>query len=156
MTEPTDRRPDDEVVAATDADIEIDEGPAPDAEPDVVPATAAAASTREPAVSRSSGRQRERGYRGSLPPKEDRLARPWILIVIGIFVLIILLSIAGVPSRFIPDPTPLPTPSPAASVSAEPSGSGSAEPSGSASESADASASEEPSASASSEASSAP
>ena len=154
MTEPTDRRPDDDVEAA-DADIEIDEGPTPDAEPDVVPATAAA-STREPAAPRSSGRQRERGYRGSLPPKEDRLARPWILIVIGIFVLIILLSVAGVPSRFIPDPTPLPTPSPAASVSAEPSGSGSAEPSGSGSESTDASASEEPSASASSEASSAP
>ena len=95
--------------------------------------------------------KREPGYRGSLPPREDRLARPWILAVLGIFVLVIVLSVAGVPSRFIPDPTPLPTPSstpvpsespsaepsesaeesgvPSASASAEPSGSASVEPS---------------------------
>lgn len=85
--------------------------------------------------------KREPGYRGSLPPREDRLARPWILAVLGIFVLIVLLSIAGVPSRFIPDPTPLPVPSstpvPSESPSAEPS------------ESAEASASPEASAAAS-------
>ena len=87
--------------------------------------------------------KREPGYRGSLPPREDRLARPWILTVLGIFVLAIVLSVAGVPSRFIPDPTPLPTPSstpvPSESPSAEPS------------ESAEESASAEPSASASAE-----
>lgn len=99
--------------------------------------------------------KRELGYRGSLPPREDGLARPWILAVFGIFVLVILLSVAGVPSRFIPDPTPLPTPSstpvPSESPSAEPSGSVEASPSaapsatGSVETSASASASEEPS-----------
>lgn len=86
--------------------------------------------------------KREPGYRGSLPPRQDRLARPWLLIVLGIFVLAIVLSLAGIPSRFIPDPTPVPLPSlaPIPSESASPSGSvegsGSAEPSASASESA--------------------
>ena len=99
--------------------------------------------------------KREPGYRGSLPPREDRLARPWILAVLGIFVLIIILSVAGVPSRFIPDPTPLPTPSstpvPSESPSAEPSespessGSASAEPSGAESVEPSASTSAEPS-----------
>lgn len=69
----------------------------------------------------------EPGYRGSLPSREDRLARPWILAIVGIFLLVIVLSIAGVPSRFIPDPTPIPLPSlpPSASASAsvEPSSS---------------------------------
>ncbi len=51
------------------------------------------------------------GYRGALPSREDRLARPWILLVIGIFVLVIVLSILGIPSRFIPEPTPVPLPS---------------------------------------------
>ncbi len=80
-------------------------------------------------------REREPGYRGSLPPREDRLARPWILAVFAIFVLVFVLSFLGVPSRFIPEPTPVPLPSvpaPSASVSAEASGSGSAEASGSA------------------------
>jgi cytoskeletal protein RodZ len=84
--------------------------------------------------------KREPGYRGSLPPRQDRLAKPWILTVAGIFVLIIVLSIAGVPSAFFPDPTPLPTPvatpSPSADASAEasesPDASESAEPSDSA------------------------
>ena len=83
---------------------------------------------------------REPGYRGSLAPRQDGLAKPWILAVAGIFVLIIALSIAGVPSRFIPDPTPLPTPiatpipsaAPSADASGSPQASGSAEPSGSA------------------------
>jgi hypothetical protein len=94
--------------------------------------------------------KREPGYRGSLPPREDMLARPWILAVLGILVLIVVLSIVGVPSRFIPDPTPLPTPSstplPSESASAGPSESAevSAEPSASAAPSA--LASEEPSA----------
>ncbi len=91
--------------------------------------------------------KREPGYRGSLPPREDRLARPWILVVLGIFVLIIVLSLAGIPSRFIPDPTPVPLPSlaPVPSESASPSGS--AEPSASpdASGSVDATSSVEPS-----------
>jgi hypothetical protein len=101
----------------------------------------------------STDPKREPGYRGSLPPRDDRLARPWILTVLGIFVLIVLLSIAGIPSSFIPDPTPVPLPSstPAPSVvaseSAEPSESAEAstEPSGSAEASAPPSDSAEPS-----------
>lgn len=68
---------------------------------------------------------REPGYRGSLPTREDHLARPWILLVIATFVLILVLSVLGVPSRFAPEPTPTPTPVPlpslpAATESAEP------------------------------------
>lgn len=95
----------------------------------------------------------EPGYRGALPSRVDRLARPWILAVLGIFVLVIVLSIAGIPSRFIPDPTPIPLPSlPPASGSVEPSESvspESAEPSASVSASPDASVSVSASASAS-------
>ncbi len=88
------------------------------------------------------------GYRGALRSREDRLARPWILLVIGIFVLVIVLSILGIPSRFIPEPTPVPLPSvPVSTAEASPSASASA--SESASPSASGSASESPSASAS-------
>lgn len=70
---------------------------------------------------------RSPGYRGALPPREDRLARPWIMLVLAAFVLILVLSVLGVPSRFIPEPTPVPLPSvPAPSASAEPSTSASA------------------------------
>lgn len=65
------------------------------------------------------------GYRGTLPPREDRLARPWLIIVAAIFIGILVLSALGIPSRFIPDPTPVPLPtnppttqSPSASPSA--------------------------------------
>ena len=88
--------------------------------------------------------KREPGYRGSLPPREDRLAKPWLMIVAGIFVLIILLSVAGVPSRFFPEPTPVPTPVATPTPSAEPSASASeaASPSADASESAEPSSAE--------------
>jgi hypothetical protein len=78
--------------------------------------------------------KRESGYRGALSPRNDRLGRPWVITVIGVFVLIIVLSLLQIPSRFIPDPTPVPVPStPAApSESAEASPSGSVTPSGSA------------------------
>jgi len=87
----------------------------------------------------------ERGYRGALPSREDRLARPWILTILAIFVLVIVLSIIGIPSRLIPDPTPVPlssTPAFPASSSAEASPSESVAPSESASESASPAASE--------------
>lgn len=85
------------------------------------------------------------GYRGALPPREDRLARPWILLVIAAFVLILVLSVLGIPSRFIPEPTPVPLPSvPAPSLSVEPSASASASGSASASPSASEEASPSP------------
>ena len=88
--------------------------------------------------------KREAGYRGALPLRNDRLARPWILTVIAIFVLVLILSIAGIPSRFIPEPTPVPLPSaPVPSATAEPTESPS--PSASESPSEDASSSESPS-----------
>jgi hypothetical protein len=64
------------------------------------------------------------GYRRSLPSRDDRMAKPWILTVIGAFVLVLALSALGVPSRFTPDPTPIPLPSvPVPSGSAGASGS---------------------------------
>lgn len=64
---------------------------------------------------RSSG-----GYPGALPPRNDGLARPWVLTVIAIFVLMFVLALAGVPSSFLPEssPTPLPLPSVSAGASA--------------------------------------
>lgn len=50
------------------------------------------------------------GYRGTLPARDDRLARPWLIIVAAVFVGILVLSVLGVPSRFIPEPTPVPLP----------------------------------------------
>ena len=94
----------------------------------------------------------EPGYRGALPTREDRLARTWILTVIAIFVLIFVLAVLGIPSRLIPDPTPIPLPStPVSSGSVEPSASASASTSPSASSSASASESASPSASPSGE-----
>jgi hypothetical protein len=99
----------------------------------------------------SNDPQKPTGYRGALPERTDTLAKPWILGVIGIFVLILVLSALEVPSRFIPDPTPLPVPSvapsespstdPSAEVSADPSAEDSAGASAAPSESAAASAS---------------
>jgi cytoskeletal protein RodZ len=94
----------------------------------------------------------EPGYRGALPSRGDRLARPWIITVLVIFALVIVLSILGIPSRFIPEPTPVPLPSLPASSSAEASPSASESPSASPSESAPAS----PAASASASPSAAP
>jgi hypothetical protein len=70
------------------------------------------------------------GYRGSLPPRNDRLGGPWVIGVLVAFVLIFVLSFAGLPSRFFPAATASPIPSellpsisPAESL---PTGSGSA------------------------------
>ena len=92
--------------------------------------------------------KREPGYRGALPTRDDRLARPWLFIVGGIFVLIFILSALQIPSRFVPEPTAVPTPSasaaPSASASASAEASGSAQASASASASASALASASP------------
>lgn len=85
----------------------------------------------------------ESGYRGALPPQDDTLARPWVLTVIAIFVLILVLSVLGVPSRFMPEATPTPVPS--ITESAEPSGSADASGEPSAEPSSSAEASESPS-----------
>jgi len=71
----------------------------------------------------STDPQKPSGYRGALPERNDTLAKPWILGVIGIVVLIFALSALEVPSRFIPEPTPVPLPSvaPSESASAGPS-----------------------------------
>lgn len=89
--------------------------------------------------------ERTPGYRGALPTRDDTLSRPWILTVVGIFVLILVLSVLGVPSRFIPDPTPIPLPSALPSGSLEPSPSASASPEASESASPEASESARPS-----------
>jgi hypothetical protein len=68
------------------------------------------------------------GYRGTLPERDDRLARTWLIVVGVIFVAIMVLAVLGIPSRFFPEPTPVPTPSPSATESSSPS----ASPSGSA------------------------
>jgi hypothetical protein len=54
---------------------------------------------------------REPGYRGALPPRGDALARPWVVIVIALFVLVFALSFAGLPSRLFPAPSVEPIPS---------------------------------------------
>ncbi len=48
---------------------------------------------------------------------EDRLSMIWALAVPVIFALVILLSFAGIPSRFFPGPTEAPLPSAPASAS---------------------------------------
>ena len=85
------------------------------------------------------------GYRGALPPQNDALARPWVLLVLAIFVLIFVLALLNVPTTLFPPASPTPVPS----ISVEPSASGSASPSASGSASAEASASGSSSASAS-------
>ena len=93
---------------------------------------------------------KEPGYRGALSPREDNLAVPWIAIVVGIFVLIIVLSVLGIPSRFAPTESPPPSTAASASAAASAGESASAEASAEAStsESAEASGSAAPSPSA--------
>ena len=86
------------------------------------------------------------GYRGSLPPRKDRLAAPWVVIASIIFVLIFALAFAGVPTTLFPEATP--SPIPPASVAPSPSGSASGSTSASASAGASGSASAVASASA--------
>lgn len=62
------------------------------------------------------------GYRGSLPPRTDRMALPWLATVVAVFVLVFLLAFLGVPSRFFPSPSIEPNPSVLPSGSAIPSG----------------------------------
>ena len=65
---------------------------------------------------------RSTGYRGALPPRNDAMARPWVLIVIGLFVAMFVLAFLGFPSSIFPSPSAKPSPS----FSLTPSASGSA------------------------------
>ena len=79
----------------------------------------------------SDSRRPEGGYRGALPPRQDSLARPWVIVVFAIFVLIFALAFAGFPSRLFTEPTPGPVPTVVPNGSAAPSVSGSGAPSAS-------------------------
>jgi len=79
--------------------------------------------------------QRPSGYRGALPTRNDTIARPWVLAVVAIFVLMFVLAFLGFPSSLFPQPSGSPNPS----FSLSPSTSAAASPSGSASEQASAS-----------------
>ena len=91
------------------------------------------------------------GYRGSLPPRKERLAAPWVVVAWVVFVLIFALAFAGVPTKLFPEATPSPIPpvsvAPSASSRASPSGSASAGASASANPSAPASVAPSPAAS---------
>ncbi|MEO8252356.1 MAG: hypothetical protein ABI578_07770 [Chloroflexota bacterium] len=71
------------------------------------------------------------GYRGALAPRTDSLAKPWMLLVVVIFVLIFALGYAKVPSAIFPSPSPSPTPSASVAPSGSGGASGSAAPSAS-------------------------
>lgn len=77
------------------------------------------------------------GYRGALPPRNDWLARGWVIVVIAIFIGMFVLDVLNVPTILFPEPTPAPSIGPAPSGSADPNASSepsvSAEPSGEAS-----------------------
>ena len=93
--------------------------------------------------------QRPSGYRGALPTRNDTIARPWVLAVVAIFVLMFVLAFLGFPSSLFPEPSGSPNPSfsLSPSTSAAPSASEGSSASEEASTSSAASASEEASAS---------
>ena len=62
------------------------------------------------------------GYRGTLPPRNDRLAVPWVITVVAVFVLVFVLAFAGVPSKLFATPSVSPGSSIVPSSSAAPSG----------------------------------
>jgi hypothetical protein len=75
--------------------------------------------------------QRPSGYRGALPERHDAMARPWVVTVIAIFVLMFVLPFVGFPSSLFPGASGSPlasnslAPSASSAASASPSGSGS-------------------------------
>jgi uncharacterized membrane protein len=62
------------------------------------------------------------GYRGTLPPRNDRLAVPWVITVVAVFVLVFVLAFAGIPSKLFATPSASPGSSIVPSSSAAPSG----------------------------------
>jgi hypothetical protein len=75
------------------------------------------------------------GYRGALPPRGERLARVWVLIVILGFAFMFVLAALNVPSALFPEPTPSPIPSLGPAPSESPASSESPAPSASPGES---------------------
>lgn len=75
--------------------------------------------------------QRPSGYRGALPERHDEMARPWVVIVIAIFLLMFVLAFVRFPSSLFPGASGSPqasnslAPSSSSAASASPSGSGS-------------------------------
>jgi hypothetical protein len=73
--------------------------------------------------------QRPSGYRGALPERHDAMARPWVVTVIAIFVLMFVLAFVGFPSSLFPRASGSPLasnsllPSTSAAASASPNGS---------------------------------
>ena len=65
--------------------------------------------------------ERPSGYRGALPTRNDALAKPWVLAVIAIFVLIFLLAALGFPSKAFPRASVEPIPSGSFAASTAPS-----------------------------------
>ena len=62
--------------------------------------------------------------RGTLEPRDDRMSVYWPPAVTGLFLLVLLLAFAGIPSRFFPSATPSPLPSvplPSVSIPVSPS-----------------------------------
>jgi hypothetical protein len=99
--------------------------PGPDGLDEVPAAVPPAEVARRPGDAKAAPRTgRPAGYRGALPERVDRLARPWVIAVIAIFVLMLVLALAGLPSRLVPEPSVVPLPSVnAPSISAAPSAS---------------------------------
>jgi len=81
------------------------------------------------------------GYRGALPPRGERLARVWVVLVILGFAFMFVLAALNVPSVLFPEPTPVPIPSlsPGPNGSESPTPSETSAPSGSPGESGSAS-----------------
>jgi hypothetical protein len=73
--------------------------------------------------------QRPSGYRGALPERHDAMARPWVVTVVTIFVLMFVLAFVGFPSSLLPGASGAPqasdslSPSVSAGSSASPGGS---------------------------------
>jgi len=55
--------------------------------------------------------ERPSGYRGALPTRNDSLAKPWVITVIVVFVLMFVLAFFGLPGKLFPKPTVAPVPS---------------------------------------------
>ena len=55
--------------------------------------------------------ERPSGYRGALPTRNDAMAKPWIITVVAIFVLMFVLAFFGLPGKLFPKPTANPSPS---------------------------------------------